>query len=171
MNILGSFMVPHPPLIIPEVGRGSEEQVRKTIDSYENIADQIAKLNPETIIISSPHTLLFESCFYVSKKDRMKGSFERFNAPQVEFDEEIDLDLVNEIYRLGEKKGFPIYDFEGDDTVELDHGTMVPLYYIKKLDLTAYALYELMPLAQNDWNNQILKEKILINSTSYLLLL
>ena len=65
MNILGSFMVPHPPLIIPEVGRGSEEQVRKTIDSYENIADQIAKLNPETIIISSPHTLLFESCFYV----------------------------------------------------------------------------------------------------------
>ena len=64
MNILGSFMVPHPPLIIPEVGRGSEEQVRKTIDSYENIADQIAKLNPETIIISSPHTLLFESCFY-----------------------------------------------------------------------------------------------------------
>ena len=22
MNILGSFMVPHPPLIIPEVGRG-----------------------------------------------------------------------------------------------------------------------------------------------------
>ena len=62
MNILGSFMVPHPPLIIPEVGRGSEEQVRKTIDSYENIADQIAKLNPETIIISSPHTLLFKSC-------------------------------------------------------------------------------------------------------------
>ena len=32
-------------------------------------------------------------------------------------------------------------------------------YFIKKLDLTAYALYELMPLAENDWNKLILKEK------------
>ena len=72
MNILGSFMVPHPPLIIPEVGRGNEEQIRKTIDSYNNIANQISELNPETIIISSPHTLLIESNFYVSKKERMQ---------------------------------------------------------------------------------------------------
>ena len=42
-----------------------------------------------------------------------------------------------------------------------DDINIVPIiqYYIKKLDLTAYALYELMPLAQNDWNNQILTEK------------
>ena len=32
-------------------------------------------------------------------------------------------------------------------------------YFIKKLDLTAYALYELMPLAESDWNKKILKEK------------
>ena len=75
MNILGSFMVPHPPLIIPEVGRGREEQIRKTIDSYNEIANQIEKLDPETIIISSPHTYLFESCFYVAHRDRIKGSF------------------------------------------------------------------------------------------------
>lgn len=42
-----------------------------------------------------------------------------------------------------------------------DDINIVPIiqYYIKKLDLTAYALYELMPLAQNDWNKQILREK------------
>ena len=83
MNILGSFMVPHPPLIIPEVGRGSEEQVKKTIDSYNNIADQIAELNPETIIISSPHTLLFESSFYVAKKDRMKDGKVVLLSPRI----------------------------------------------------------------------------------------
>ena len=163
MNILGSFMVPHPPLIIPEVGRGSEEQVKKTIDSYNNIADQIAELNPETIIISSPHTLLFESSFYVAKKDRMKGSFEKFNAPQIKFDEEIDLDLVNEIYRLGEKKGFPIYDYKGDDTIELDHGTMVPLYFIrKKLPKTKIVVVGLsrLPLIINYQFGMLIKEAI-----------
>ena len=43
-----------------------------------------------------------------------------------------------------------------------DDINIVPIiqYYIKKLDLTAYALYELMPLAQSDWNKKILKEKI-----------
>ena len=34
-SILAAFMVPHPPLIVPDVGRGGEEKVRKTIDSYE----------------------------------------------------------------------------------------------------------------------------------------
>ena len=42
-----------------------------------------------------------------------------------------------------------------------DDINIVPIiqYYIKKLDLTAYALYELMPLAESDWNKKILKEK------------
>ena len=163
MNILGSFMVPHPPLIIPEVGRGNEEQIRKTIDSYNNVADQIAELNPETIIISSPHTLLFESNFYVSKKERMQGSFKRFNAPEIEFDEEIDLELVNEIYKLGENKGFPIYEFEGEDSVELDHGTMVPLYFIrKKLPKTKIVVVGLsrLPLITNYQFGMLIKEAI-----------
>ena len=132
MNILGSFMVPHPPLIIPEVGRGREEQIRKTIDSYNEIANQIERLNPETIIISSPHTYLFESCFYVAHRDRIKGSFARFGAPNIEFNEEIDTELVDEIYKIGEKKGFPLYDYAKIDAMELDHGTMVPLYFIRK---------------------------------------
>ena len=35
MSILAAFMVPHPPMIIPEIGRGSEEQIRETIKAYE----------------------------------------------------------------------------------------------------------------------------------------
>ena len=35
MSIVGACMVPHPPLIIPQVGRGNERQVAATIDSYE----------------------------------------------------------------------------------------------------------------------------------------
>ena len=31
MPIIAAFMVPHPPMIVPEVGRGSEKQIEKTI--------------------------------------------------------------------------------------------------------------------------------------------
>ena len=38
MSILASFIVPHPPLIIPDVGGGREKEIEKTIHSYEEIA-------------------------------------------------------------------------------------------------------------------------------------
>ena len=63
MSVIASFMVPHPPLIIPEIGRGEEKQVEKTIKSYEKVAEEISKLNPETIIISSPHAPYYSDYF------------------------------------------------------------------------------------------------------------
>ena len=44
MSVVGAFMVPHPPMIVPEVGRGSEERVRATINAYEKVAECIAEL-------------------------------------------------------------------------------------------------------------------------------
>ena len=34
MSIFGAVIVPHPPLIIPTVGRGREQEVQTTIDAY-----------------------------------------------------------------------------------------------------------------------------------------
>ena len=45
MSILAGFMVPHPPMIVPDVGRGSEEQIRETTAAYERVADEIASLS------------------------------------------------------------------------------------------------------------------------------
>ena len=80
MPMIASFIVPHPPLIIPSVGKGSEARVQKTIDSYEIIAKEIAEIEPETIIISSPHTMCFRDYFYISTHSTMKGSFASFEA-------------------------------------------------------------------------------------------
>ena len=63
MAILAGFMVPHPPMIVPAVGRGSEKQVEKTIRAYEQTADEIAALQPETIIITSPHSVMYSGLF------------------------------------------------------------------------------------------------------------
>ena len=130
MSIVASFAVPHPPMIVPEVGKGSEEQVRKTIRSYERVATEIASLKPETIIITSPHTLCYTDFFYLSSKPMMKGSFASFMAPTVTFEEYIDEELVEEIASIAEEEQFPAGRI--DKEVELDHGTMVPLYFIRK---------------------------------------
>ena len=83
MPINAAFIVPHPPLIVAEVGRGSEKEVQRTIDSYREAARQIASLKPDTIIISSPHAPMYSDCFHISRGEGAQGSFADFRAPQV----------------------------------------------------------------------------------------
>lgn len=58
MAIEAGYMVPHPPLIIPEVGRGEEKRIGATIGAYQKIADEIAQIKPETVILISPHSIM-----------------------------------------------------------------------------------------------------------------
>lgn len=124
-------MVPHPPLIIPQVGRGSESQVETTIRSYRKVAEDIAELAPDTIIISSPHCVMYSDYFHISPGTGAKGSFSGFRASSVKFREEYDTELVREICRLADEKHFPAGTI-GERDRELDHGTMVPLYFIRQ---------------------------------------
>ena len=131
MAILAAFMVPHPPMIVPAVGRGSEKQIEKTIDAYDQVADEIAALAPETIIITSPHTVMYADYFHISPGKGAKGDFGRFRAAQVCFDEEYDRELVNELAGIARGQGFPA-GVMGERDKRLDHGTMVPLYFIRR---------------------------------------
>ena len=80
MPILAAYMVPHPPMIVPDIGKGSEKQVEKTIRAYEEIAGEIAALRPETIIVSSPHSVLYADYFHVSPGETATGGGLRAQA-------------------------------------------------------------------------------------------
>ena len=131
MGILAAFMVPHPPMIIPDVGKGSEKQIEKTIRAYEKAAEEIAALKPETIIITSPHATMYADYFHISPGRRAKGSFADFRAGQVRFEEEYDEELADRICRLAAEEGFPAGTL-GERSARLDHGTMVPLWFVRR---------------------------------------
>ena len=129
--ILAGFMVPHPPLIIPEIGKGEEEQIRETINAYERVAEEIAALGPETIIITSPHSVMYADYFHISPGKGAKGSFRRFGAGRVRYEEDYDTLLRDRICTLADAAGFPAGTL-GERDAELDHGTMVPLWFIRR---------------------------------------
>ena len=131
MSIIAGFMVPHPPLIIPDVGRGNEHVVDKTIRSYERVGREIFALRPKTIIITSPHSILYRDYFHISPGRGAAGDFGSFGAPQATFNEDYDEKLVNEISSIAAKEGFPAGTL-GERQPLLDHGTMVPLFFIEK---------------------------------------
>ena len=44
MGIKAAYMVPHPPLIVPEVGKGGEKQIIETTNAYDRVGQEIAKI-------------------------------------------------------------------------------------------------------------------------------
>ena len=131
MSIIAAFSVPHPPMIVPAVGRGSEKQIEKTTAAYEAAARKIASLRPETIIISSPHAVMYADYIHISPGRGAEGSFRQFGAGQVRFRETYDTELVSAIESLAEEKGL-MAGTEGERDRALDHGTMVPLWFIRQ---------------------------------------
>ncbi len=131
MAILAGFMVPHPPLIIPDVGRGQEEAIRDTIQSYKSVAEEIGRLQPETIVLLSPHQTMYADYFHISPGRDARGDFGQFGAPQARMEVSYDTAFAE---RLGAEAGVCGIQAGslGERERKLDHGTMVPLYFVNQ---------------------------------------
>lgn len=131
MSVLGAVMVPHPPLIIPEVGRGQERQIAETVRGFCEAAAFVGNREPDTIVVFSPHAVMYADYFHISPGRSARGDFGAFGAPQVVVDVEYDQELIHEIVRLSGEEDFPM-GTEGEKDRRLDHGTMIPLYFIRR---------------------------------------
>lgn len=129
MGITAAFMVPHPPLIVPEIGRGEERKIQSTIDAYREIAARVRGQKPETIVVLSPHQIMYADYFHISPGKGAKGDFGNFRAGNVKFEVSYDTEFVEELCLLAAQRDLPAGTM-GERDKKLDHGTMVPLHFI-----------------------------------------
>ena len=129
--IKACYMVPHPPMIIDKIGKDDIKKIQDTYDAYDSIAKEIAEMDIDTIIVSSPHTILYSDFFHILDSSNLSGSFKEFGYEDIHFEESNDFELVSKIDELCKRDNFPS-GFLNDNSFELDHGTMVPLYFINK---------------------------------------
>lgn len=145
-KILSAYLMPHPPIIVPEVGRGQEKKTSKTIEALYKIGDDIAQKKPHTIILISPHGALFRDAISIMGTHKLKGDLSRFNAKDVVIEKLNDLKLAEELDGAAWDQGVPtvlldeerIKDYKISS--KLDHGAVVPLYFVEK----AYKPYQLV---------------------------
>ncbi|MCL1941402.1 MAG: AmmeMemoRadiSam system protein A, partial [Synergistaceae bacterium] len=131
MPITGAFIMPHPPIILPQVGGGEERKIQSTADSCVKIAERIAAIKPETIVLTSPHSIMYADYFHISPGTRAKGNLRRFGVDEGKFqiDLEYDCDFVSKLQAEAMKNGIPA-GTQGERDAALDHGTVVPLAFI-----------------------------------------
>lgn len=131
MAVIGAFMVPHPPLIIPSVGRGNEQAVQKTVQAYKEVAERVAGMAPETIVIATPHSVMYTDYFHISPGTEAQGDLGQFGESSTRIHTVYDRELTDTISGLAVKDGF-MAGTDGEQEAQLDHATMIPLYFINQ---------------------------------------
>lgn len=131
MSMLGAIITPHPPVLLPEVGGGREREIAATDRAMRTAAETVAAWQPDVIIVSSPHTILYRDYFHIAPGDGAVGDMSRFGAPEVRIQASYDTLLREEIIRRAEAEGLHAGTL-GQRDPELDHGVLIPLYYLRK---------------------------------------
>lgn len=131
MSMLGAIITPHPPVLLPEVGGGREREIAATDRAMRTAAETVAAWQPDVIIVSSPHTILYRDYFHIAPGDGAVGDTGRFGAPEVRIQASYDTLLREEIIRRAEAEGLHAGTL-GQRDPELDHGVLIPLYYLRK---------------------------------------
>ena len=131
-------LMPHPPIMIPEIGGKELERIKATVEAAQKAARIIKDDNPQTIVIITPHGPVFEDAASISVHHRLKGNLGSFGAPDVMLAFETDGLLVRHILKQSKRLGVNLVELTDDLAksyrfkLELDHGALVPLYYLNK---------------------------------------
>ena len=137
--IEGYYLMPHPPLIIPEIGCGDEEALEETKEACTRIANEIANIKPKTIVLVTPHGPVMENSIVISMGSEINGNLEAFGAKKISFKHAIDSALSKRICDLAKTKAIHMTEideqthFPFKSRYYLDHGAIVPLYFINQV--------------------------------------
>ncbi|WP_296560292.1 AmmeMemoRadiSam system protein A [uncultured Acetobacterium sp.] len=138
MYLKGVGIACHPPILIPEIGQGRENEAEKTIRGLRDLALKVAEIKPEVIVCITPHGNVFRDGVAVVYESQMKGDLRNFGHPEIAMEKDCDLGLLDELnISFGKNNCHTIFlnekiaaEYKID--LNLDHGVLVPLYFIEK---------------------------------------
>jgi len=128
-SLVFAGIAPHPPIMVPEVGREAISEVRSSIDAMAELTARVIAAGAGTIILISPHAPLKPNSFVAYDGPELYGDFSMFRAPTATVSAFLDNELLNEIERAAKEQNITTTRIKG---LDLDHGTAVPLYFLQR---------------------------------------
>jgi AmmeMemoRadiSam system protein A/AmmeMemoRadiSam system protein B len=128
-SVVFAGIAPHPPIMVPEVGREAIADVRSSIDAMAALTERVILSGAETVVLISPHAPLQSQAFVAYDGPQLYGDFANFRAPATAVTAELDDELLTEITRAAAAANLLTLRIRGRD---LDHGTAVPLYFLQR---------------------------------------
>ncbi|HEU4933886.1 MAG TPA: AmmeMemoRadiSam system protein B, partial [Pyrinomonadaceae bacterium] len=124
-----SGIAPHPPIMVPEVGRESIASVVDSIEAMAELTKRVVNSGAETVILISPHAPLEVDSFVAYEGPTVTADFSNFSAPEISFTAPVDEGLLCAITKAAASQGYKVSMLSAHD---LDHGIAVPLYFLQR---------------------------------------
>ena len=127
MSLVFASIVPHPPLLIPNIGKEELKKIDKTKQALEQLEQDLYLSKPDVIAIISPHGSLFFDAFSVNAHTHFASSFEQFGDFSTKLEWRGADDLAARIAHRATKENLPLQLVSEE---RLDHGSSVPFFYL-----------------------------------------
>ena len=129
MSWIWSALMPHPPVLIPEIGRGREFEAIKTLEGIKQLTSGLKK--PDLLLILSPHQPYAPGALFVNTANFYNGSFALFGVPDVKVNPVSPADNTRELCEYLQKSDVEVYTQNYEDLTR-DQGSMIPLYFLQQ---------------------------------------
>src|SRR5213075_304021 len=95
-SLVFAGIAPHPPIMVPEVGREAIAEVRGSIDAMATLTERVIRSGAETIVMISPNAPLERDAFVAYDGPQLYADFANFRAPSATVHAELDDELLSE---------------------------------------------------------------------------
>lgn len=151
----GSYLMPHPPIMIDEIGGENIKVIQDTYDSCCEIGRRIAEIKPDTIVVITPHGQIFDDALAIYLSEKAYGDLGSFGHSEITINKKYNYELSTEIIENCRREDIYVGTIDEDMAdmygieARIDHGTQVPLYFVDKY----YRDYKLVHINYGLMNN------------------
>jgi AmmeMemoRadiSam system protein B len=126
MSIVFSAIVPHPPILVPAIGKENSDRLHKTAAAYKKLEDDLYVTQPDVLLIISPHGSIQNKAFTLNLCDEFDLNFREFGEYATNAKIKGEVGLTYQIREYVETRA-PVQMLSQPD---LDHGVSVPVFML-----------------------------------------
>ncbi len=126
MPLSQAAIVPHPPLLIPSIGKDNLTLLPKTIASYGKLKKALKQNRIKNIFLISSHGQINPNAFNINEAEIFEINFEEFGDYSTKMSAKGNKEFVKDF----KKKFFADRTVQFINLPKLDHGNCVPICYL-----------------------------------------
>ena len=129
MSLVFAAITPHPPILLPTIGKEKTIELKATADAFAALEEKLYIARPDTIIIFSPHGQLLQDAMSINVSPEFEAQLKEFGdlVTQQKFKGAID-----DAFKLRDVvrgAGIPLNIYTSKN---LDYGVAIPLLFLTR---------------------------------------
>jgi MEMO1 family protein len=129
MTIPCAVLMCHAPIVLPDVAGNRARQCGQTTRAMGDVATRLVAHSPDVIVIVSPHAPRHPSAWGVCTESPLRGDFGRFGAEHIGITLPGAPEAAARLSAAAKANKLSVREISAD---RLDHGTLVPLYFVRQ---------------------------------------